>query len=110
MPCSTRFVARSSRCCRTRPSWPCCVRWLPTRTLEGAAVHCEPHRIAFYLHDLASAFHALWTRGKEEPSLRFLLLDDPETTRARLAVLTAVRQVIANGLGVMGVRPVEELH
>ncbi|MFO1036361.1 MAG: arginine--tRNA ligase [Geminicoccaceae bacterium] len=80
------------------------------RTLEGAAVHCEPHRIAFYLHDLASAFHALWTRGKEEPSLRFLLLDDPETTRARLAVLTAVRQVIANGLGVMGVRPVEELH
>jgi len=80
------------------------------RTLEGAATHFEPHRIAFYLHELAGAFHALWTRGKEEPSLRFLLLDEPELTRARLAMLTAVRQVIANGLGIMGVRPVEELH
>ncbi|MEK0085243.1 arginine--tRNA ligase [Benzoatithermus flavus] len=80
------------------------------RVLEGAALHFEPHRIAFYLHDLAGAFHGLWTRGKEEPKLRFLLADQPELTRARLAMLAAVRSVIATGLGLMGVRPVEELH
>ena len=80
------------------------------RVLEGAAHHCEPHRIAFYLHELAGAFHALWTRGKEEPHLRFLIADEPELTRARLAMLAAVRIVIATGLGLMGVRPVEELH
>ena len=57
------------------------------RVLEGAAQQFEPHRVAFYLYDLASAFHALWTRGKEEPSLRFLLADDAELTRARLAML-----------------------
>jgi arginyl-tRNA synthetase len=80
------------------------------RVLEGAAVHFEPHRIAFYLDDLAGAFHALWTRGKEDPGLRFLLAEDPELTRARLAMLGAVRMVVATGLGLMGVRPVEEMH
>lgn len=80
------------------------------RVLEGAALHFEPHRVAFYLHDLAGAFHALWTRGKEEPSLRFLLPEARELTRARLAMLEAVRTVLATGLGLMGVRPVEELH
>jgi arginyl-tRNA synthetase len=80
------------------------------RVVEGAARHREPHRVAFYLHDLAGAFHALWTRGKEEPGLRFLRPDAPELTRARLALLTAVRGVIATGLGLMGVRPVVELH
>ncbi len=80
------------------------------RVLEGAAIYYEPHRIAFYLQDLAGAFHALWTRGKEEPSLRFLIADAPELSRARLAMLAAVRSVIATGLGLMGVHPVEELH
>ena len=80
------------------------------RVLEGAAVHYEPHRIAFYLQDLAAAFHALWTRGKEDATLRFLIADAPELTRARLTMLTAVRGVIATGLGLMGVRPLEELH
>ena len=80
------------------------------RVLEGAAVHFEPHRIAFYLQDLAGAFHALWTRGKEDATLRFLHGDSPELVRARLAMLAAVRQVLAIGLGLMGVRPVEELH
>ena len=50
------------------------------RVLEGAAIHYEPHRVAFYLQDLAGAFHALWTRGKEEPNLRFLIADAPELT------------------------------
>ena len=80
------------------------------RVVEGAAVHCEPHRVAFYLQDLAGTFHALWTRGKEEPTLRFLQADAPELTRARLTMLAAVRGVIATGLGLMGVRPVEEMH
>ena len=80
------------------------------RVLEGAAVHFEPHRVAFYLQDLAGAFHALWTRGKEDATLRFLHGDRPELVRARLAMLAAVRQVLAIGLGLMGVRPVEELH
>ncbi len=79
------------------------------RTVEAACVAREPHRIAFYLHDLASAFHALWTRGKEEPALRFIRADAAETTRARLGLLAAVRTVIAAGLGVLGVTPVEEL-
>jgi arginyl-tRNA synthetase len=80
------------------------------RVVEGAALHFEPHRIAFYLQDLAGAFHALWTRGKEEPALRFLRAEAPELTQARLAMLAALRRVIATGLGLMGVRPVEELH
>ncbi len=80
------------------------------RLVKTAAVQHEPHRIAFYLHDLASDFHALWNRGKEEGSLRFLIVDAPELSRARLAMLLAVRQVIANGLRLMGVEPVEEMH
>ena len=80
------------------------------RVVVAAARAREPHRIAFYLHDLAGSFHSLWTRGKEDATLRFLLADDPARTRARLAMLAAVRVVIANGLGIMGVEPVEELH
>jgi arginyl-tRNA synthetase len=80
------------------------------RTVESAATQHEPHRIAFYLHDLASDFHVLWNRGKEDGALRFLIAEEPELSRARLAMLTAVRQVIANGLTVMGVTPVEEMH
>lgn len=86
---------------RTMAEWP--------RLVEGAARAREPHRIAFYLHELAGRFHSLWTRGKEEAELRFLLADDPARTQARLAMLAAVRDVIACGLGIMGVKPVEEL-
>lgn len=80
------------------------------RLVESAALQREPHRIAFYLHDLASDFHALWTRGKEDGALRFLIVEAPEVSRARLAMLAAVRQVIANGLAIMGVTPVDEMH
>jgi arginyl-tRNA synthetase len=80
------------------------------RLAEGAAVHHEPHRIAFYLHDLASDFHALWNRGKEDGGLRFLIDEEPELSRARLAMLVAVRRVVANGLQLMGVTPVAEMH
>jgi arginyl-tRNA synthetase len=79
------------------------------RTLEAAAVHHEPHRIAFFLGDLAASFHALWNRGNEQPALRFLQADRPELTRARLAMISAVQTVLAGGLELIGVTPVEEL-
>jgi arginyl-tRNA synthetase len=79
------------------------------RVLEGAALHHEPHRIAFYLTDLAASFHALWNQGNERPELRFLQLDAVALTRARLALVTAVQVVLASGLELIGVRPVEEL-
>jgi arginyl-tRNA synthetase len=85
------------------------VAWLP-RLVEAAALHREPHRVAFYLHDLAGAFHGLWTRGNEDPALRFLQPQRPELTRARLALLAAVRTALAAGLAVIGVTPLEELR
>ncbi len=86
-----------------------CIAAFP-RMLEAAAEQHEPHRVAFYLHDLASLFHALWTRGKEQPELRFLVAEDQELTRARLAMLEAARTVLAVGLAIIGVTPVDELH
>lgn len=80
------------------------------RLVESAAEAHEPHRIAFFLHDLASDFHALWTRGKEDGALRFLIDEAPELSRARLAMLQCVQQVIKNGLAIMGVTPVDEMH
>ncbi|MEM7221708.1 MAG: arginine--tRNA ligase [Pseudomonadota bacterium] len=80
------------------------------RLLEGAAEAYEPHRIAFYLTDVAAAFHGLWTRGNEDAVLRFLLPDQPELTRARLALVQGVAGTIASGLEVFGVEPVEEMR
>ncbi len=80
------------------------------RLVESAAEAYEPHRVAFYLYDLASAFHALWNRGNDDASLRFLLADQPELTSARLALVQGLASVIASGLAVFGVEPVEELR
>ncbi len=80
------------------------------RVAEGAATAREPHRIAFYLYDLAAAFHALWNMGNDDPARRFLLVDDPATTRARLFLADAIGQIIRNGLSIMGVEAVEEMH
>jgi arginyl-tRNA synthetase len=80
------------------------------RLVESAAEAHEPHRVAFYLHDLASAFHGLWNKGNEDATLRFLLADDKDTTRARLALLQAVAAVIASGLAIFRVTPVEEMR
>ena len=80
------------------------------RVVESAAEAHEPHRIAFYLHDLASAFHGLWNRGKDDATLRFLVESAPALTAARLALVQAVALVLASGLTVMGVEPVEELR
>jgi arginyl-tRNA synthetase len=80
------------------------------RVIEQAAVSHEPHRIAFYLFDLAAAFHALWNRGNDDPARRFLIADNHAISRARLALADAIGQVIRNGLGVMGVAAAEEMH
>jgi arginyl-tRNA synthetase len=80
------------------------------RTVQGAAQAREPHRIAFYLYDLASDFHMLWNRGKDDSTLRFLQADRVEETRARLALVAATAVVIRSGLNVLGVTPVEEMR
>ena len=73
------------------------------RVVEGAAAAHEPHRIAFYLYDLASEFHALWTRGRDMPYLRFIIDDDAVMTKARLAMVQGVVSVLASGLAILGV-------
>jgi arginyl-tRNA synthetase len=73
------------------------------RQVEAAAAAHEPHRIAFYLGDLAAAFHAWWNRGNDDASKRFLLAQNPELTRARMALADAIGQIVRNGLGIMGV-------
>jgi arginyl-tRNA synthetase len=80
------------------------------RLLEGAAVAHEPHRIAFYLYELASEFHAQWNRGKDTPHLRFIIQNDPVMTMARLALVQAVVTVLASGLGLLGVGAPEEMR
>jgi len=80
------------------------------RIVEAAAQAHEPHRIAFYLGDLAAAFHAAWNRGNDDPSRRFLLEDNPELTKARLMLAGALGQVIRNGLNIMGVAAAEEMQ
>ena len=79
------------------------------RTVAAAALAHEPHRIAFYLYDLAAAFHGFWAKGKEDVSLRFVNAGDPTLTLARLALVDAVRQVIVNGLAILGVSAPDEL-
>ena len=79
------------------------------KMLEAAALAHEPHRISFYLYELASDFHSLWNKGKESPQLRFILKDQVEITNTRLAFLLTIRYVLANGLRILGVTPVEEM-
>ncbi len=80
------------------------------RLIETAAAAREPHRVAFYLYDLAAAFHAQWNVGNDRPDRRFLILDNPVLTAARLYLADAIGQVIRNGLNIMGVVAVEELN
>jgi arginyl-tRNA synthetase len=80
------------------------------RQVEAAAAAHEPHRIAFYLYDLAAAFHAHWNRGRDEPGLRFVIEGERELSRARLALVQAIGFVIGSALKVFGVTPVEEMR
>jgi arginyl-tRNA synthetase len=87
---------------RRLASWP--------RVVEAAAAAREPHRIAFFLSDLAGDFHLLWNKGREDATLRFIQEEDSVGTRARLALVAATAVVLRSGFGVMGVAPVEELR
>jgi arginyl-tRNA synthetase len=80
------------------------------RLIEGAALAREPHRVAFYLYELAGEFHMLWNKGREDTTLRFLQAEDGEGTRARLALVAATATVLRSGLAVLGVTPVEEMR
>jgi len=80
------------------------------RLLEGAAAAHEPHRVAFYLYELASEFHAQWNRGNDTPYLRFIIQNDPLMTMARLALVQGVVSVLASGLGLLGVEAPEEMR
>jgi arginyl-tRNA synthetase len=80
------------------------------RLVEIAARSHEPHRVAFYLYELASDFHALWNRGNDKPELRFVHEGDPAATAAKIALPRAVAVVISAGLAILGVTPVEEMR
>jgi len=80
------------------------------RTAKGAAQAHEPHRIAFFAHELAAAFHGLWTRGKELPQLRFMVESDWPLTQARLALLSAAAQILRSSLHLLGVEPISEMR
>jgi arginyl-tRNA synthetase len=80
------------------------------RAVEGAAMAHEPHRIAFYLYDLAAEFHALWNRGNDDPERRFLIENNPQLSRARLELAMGIAQIIRSGLDLMGVAATEEMR
>jgi len=80
------------------------------RIVESASLAHEPHRIAFYLHELASAFHAHWNKGKDQPQLRFVNETRPDLTSARVALVAALTTVIASGLAILGVSAPAEMR
>ncbi len=80
------------------------------RMVEAAAAAHEPHRIAFYLYELASEFHALWTKGRDQPYLRFIINNDADLTKARLAMVQGVVSVLASGLAILGVHAPDEMR
>jgi len=86
---------------KTMTNWP--------RIVESAALAHEPHRISYYLYELASEFHALWNKGNDRVDLRFIIDDNKEVTLSRLAMITAFSNVIAAGLNILGVEPVTEM-
>lgn len=80
------------------------------RLIEAAASAHEPHRVAFYLYELASEFHGQWSRGKDLPHLRFIIQNDPETTMARLALVQGIVTILASGLALLGVEAPDEMR
>jgi arginyl-tRNA synthetase len=80
------------------------------RVIEAAAIAHEPHRIAFFLYELAAQFHALWNRGNDDPARRFLIENNPQLSRARLELALGIGQIIRSGLALMGVEAAEEMR
>jgi arginyl-tRNA synthetase len=81
-----------------------------SRVIEAAALAHEPHRIAFFLYELAAQFHALWNRGNDDPGRRFLIENQKDVSRARLELALGIGQVIRSGLALMGVEAAEEMR
>ena len=79
------------------------------RFIEAAADAHEPHRIAFYLNDLAASFHALWNKGRDHPELKFIIEGQDDVTAARLRMVEATGLVIRSGLAMLGVKAAEEM-
>jgi arginyl-tRNA synthetase len=109
---TSESLARADLSSLTADAETALIRRLATwpRTVEAAAIAREPHRIAFFLYDLAGDFHMLWNRGRDDSALRFLQAGHPVETRARLALVAAAAMVIRSGLRVLGVDPVEEMR
>lgn len=80
------------------------------RLIESAALAKEPHRLAFYLYEVATAFHGQWNRGNDNPGLRFVKVNDPELTYARLGLVQAVSGVITSGLALIGAEAPREMR
>jgi arginyl-tRNA synthetase len=80
------------------------------RLIEAAALAHEPHRVAFYLYDLASEFHAQWSRGNDASYLRFIIPNDPQITKTRLALVQGIVTVLAAGLSLLGVQAPDEMR
>ncbi|HKX23515.1 MAG TPA: DALR anticodon-binding domain-containing protein, partial [Rhizorhapis sp.] len=80
------------------------------RIVESAAQSHEPHRVAFYLNDLAAAFHAFWNMGNDRPELRMVIADDPAISSARLFLAGGIGQIVRNGLALMGVKALSEMQ
>ena len=75
-----------------------------------AALSFEPHKIAFYLQELAANFHALWNKGSDNPDLKFILKDDLETTKSRIYLIMSLKIIIASGLEIFNIKAVEEMR
>ncbi|MGI4776265.1 MAG: DALR anticodon-binding domain-containing protein, partial [Janthinobacterium lividum] len=86
---------------RVLASWP--------KILEGAAVNHEPHRIAFYILNLAAKFHFLWNLGKENNDYRFIVEDNIELTAARLALTKSIQKIIASGFDIIGIESLRKM-
>jgi arginyl-tRNA synthetase len=78
--------------------------------IEASAAAHEPHRVAFYLYELSSEFHTQWSRGKDAPHLRFIIQNDPEITKARLALVQGIVTILASGLALLGVEAPDEMR
>ncbi len=80
------------------------------RIVEMAALHFEPHRIAFYLQELAAELHSLWNKGSENPDLKFIIKDNLQVTQARIYLILSVKKIIAEGLAIFNIKAVEEMR
>jgi arginyl-tRNA synthetase len=80
------------------------------RVIEMAVTNYEPHRIAFYLQELAAALHSLWNKGTDNPNLKFIIKDDLQLTNSRLYLILAVRNIIAQGLEIFNIKALEEMR